>query len=136
MDKMKKKNLLLALIVSAAVQTVTATPVTVTMNTSTQTMVLTLKENGDTVRQDSIAVVGGKNMYIFNNIQPRTYVISGFDAKDNLNGTMELEVGADSIGLQLWTVTSIKASNKNWVMDRDYTIENVSCRTREGNTYP
>ena len=131
-----RKKLLAALIVSAVVQMVMATSVTITMNTSTKTMVLTAKESGDTILQDSIAVVGGKNMYVFNDIQPQTYVVSGFDAKDNLNGTMELEVGTDSIGLQIWTVTSIKASNKNWVVDQDYTVENLSCRTREGKTIP
>lgn len=134
--KKMKKNLFLALIAGATVQVAMATPVTVTMNTSTKTMVLTEKESGDTIRQDSIAVVGGKNMYIFNSIQPQTYVISGFDAKDNLNGTIELEVGTDSIGLQLWTVTSIKASNKDWVMDQDYTVTGLSCRTREGKYIP
>ena len=87
-----RKKLLAALIVSAVVQMVMATSVTITMNTSTKTMVLTAKESGDTILQDSIAVVGGKNMYVFNDIQPQTYVVSGFDAKDNLNGTMELDL--------------------------------------------
>lgn len=130
-----KKNLLFALILGASVQAM-ATPVTVTMNTSTKEMVLTAKESGDTIRQDSLAVTGGKNMYIFNSLQSATYVISGFDAKGNMNGTMELEVGMDSIGLQIWTVTSIKASNKGWVLDQDYTIENLTCRTREGQVIP
>ncbi|MCQ2084088.1 MAG: hypothetical protein MJY58_06310 [Bacteroidaceae bacterium] len=131
-----KSRLLLALAAGAAFQTALATPVTVTMNTSTKEMVLTAKESGDTVRHDNIAVVGGKNMYIFNDLQPATYVISGSDAKGNMNGTMELAVGSDSIALQIWTVTSIKASNKGWTLDNEYTIEDLSCRTREGNVIP
>lgn len=111
-----------------------AVDVTVTMNSSTKTMTLVSKATGTSVDVGEPAAVSGKNQYSFS-ADEGTYVLTGYNGSNSIDGTIELNVTTSNHDFQLWTVT-FKATNSGWVVNTDYTVENYSVRTREGQSLP
>lgn len=107
-----------------------AARLSITMNATTTTMTLT-DHVGTPVVEDSHQ----GNTYIFNNLQPGDYVLSGYNTTGIFNGTLTLSVGSKDLAYTIWTA-SLKATNTGWTVGTDYTIENVSMRTREGVSFP
>lgn len=110
-----------------------AVDVTVTMNSTTKTMKLASK-NGAAVSVGSPTAVSGKNKYSFS-AEEGTYVLTGYNSSNAVDGTIELNVTESNCEFQIWTVT-FKATNSGWTVNKDYTVEDYSVRTREGQTLP
>lgn len=128
-----KKNLLLVLSLCSAALNCSAVNVTVTMNATTKTMTLVDKQTNNPVE-----VGDPDNLTYTLNLNPGTYVLTGIN-KDGttVQGTIEMEVTSEAEqAFTICTVTSIKATNKNWENGVDYTIEDFSCRSREGKVIP
>lgn len=102
-----------------AVTHLTAVNVTVKMNGVSQTMTMKNKSTG-------AAVAVGEPVsyaYTFPVEKAGTYVLSAFDAANNLNGTIELDVaGSADLTFTVGTVTTY-LTNKDWVFNTDYKVE-------------
>ena len=104
-----------------------ATSVKVTMNTTSPTMSLVDKATGNAVEVGEPA----NRVYTFD-APTGTYVLTAYGTKDNVvNGTIELNVTDDAEQEFTVLTNTIYATNKDWVVDTDYTIE-VTVNTREG----
>lgn len=122
-----RKLYLSMLLACCAVINTFAVEVTVIMNSISRTMTLSEKNEGGELI--STGIPSGYN-YTFD-INPGTYILSGFDSDNNLNGTLEITVADDPHQeFKLTTVTSY-AHNSGWEVDVDYTLD---CRanSREG----
>ncbi|MBQ0063567.1 MAG: hypothetical protein KBS94_06025 [Prevotella sp.] len=111
-----------------------AVNVSIKMNSVSTSMILVEKSTNDTINVDA----PDKSFTYQLNLKPATYTLTGVN-KDGatLQGTIELTVTDEAEqSFTIWTVQSIKATNSGWVYGEDYTIEELSCRTREGKTIP
>ena len=124
---MKRLLLSIMALVVFAVNIAYAASVKVEMNTTSTTMTLAEKTTGDAV---DVGEPSGK-IYSFD-VAPGIYVLTAYGTKDNtVNGTIELNV-TDEAEQEFKVLTNtIYATNKDWVVDNDYTIE-VTVSTREG----
>ena len=111
-----------------------AVNVSIKMNSVSTSMILVEKSTNDTINVDA----PDQSFTYQLDLQPATYTLTGVN-KDGatLQGTIELTVTDETEqSFIIWTVQSIKATNSGWVYGEDYTIEELSCRTREGKTIP
>lgn len=109
-----------------------ANPVKVKMDSTSPTMTLVDKATGATIE------TGAPNgeEYDFD-VAPGRYVLTAKGKKDNITGTIEVEVG-DSTNVQVITVltntvyaTNLDENKNNWVYGTDYDID-VKVFSREG----
>jgi len=128
-----KRLLFLLTVLFGLSASVFAVDVTVTMNTTTKTMTLASK-TGDAVEVGEPTSVSSKNQYSFS-VDEGTYVLTGYNSSDEIDGTIELNITSANNEFQIWTA-SFQAANSGWVVNEDYTVENYSVRTREGQTLP
>ncbi|MCM1451066.1 MAG: hypothetical protein NC102_02305 [Clostridium sp.] len=126
---MKLKSLAITLLAVAGMcAPAHATNLTVKMNSVSTTMSLTPLAGGDPVQAGDPS----NNIYKFD-VEGGDYLLTAY-AKDGttVNGTMEVYVDPDSVAQQLTVLTlTAYASNKNWVVDEDYTIR-TEVHSREG----
>ena len=124
---MKRLLLSIMALVMFVVNIANAASVKVEMNSTSPTMSLAEKTTGDAV---DVGEPSGK-IYSFD-VAPGVYVLTAYGTKDNtVNGTIELNV-TDEAEQEFKVLTNtIYATNKDWVVDNDYTIE-VTVNTREG----
>jgi hypothetical protein len=90
----------------------------ITMNSISRTMTLTPKVG------DAPVAVGTPTAYTYNfDVAPGDYVLSAYDASNNLNGTIELTITDEADqSFDIVTVTS-GATNAGWVLGTDYTMD-------------
>ena len=132
---MKKTSLYLILLLSCVIQQAWAVDVIITMNTTTKTMTLANKATGTAVNVGDYTTQNNKNQYQFS-VADGTYILTGYAANGTtVNGTIELDISADNHNFQIWTVTT-KATNSQWAYGTDYTVQDISLRTREGKIIP
>ncbi len=136
---MKKFLSMLALIAVCGIQSAFAVSVKVTMNTTAKTMTLVEKNS----KADVAVGTPEGTVYTFD-VAPGTYVLTGWDSDAHTKdyGTIEIEVGdAADQAFQVFTVTaqcqSFYADTKTgWAYGTDWTVKDVTCRTREGKLVP
>ncbi|MDO5447195.1 MAG: hypothetical protein Q4F34_05410, partial [Prevotellaceae bacterium] len=103
------------------------------MNSDAQTMTLVSASSSTLVE---VGTPDATYTYALD-LQPGKYILTGLGADNAVRGTMELDITDEpNQECLVFDITSIKATNKNWVCDEDYTIESVKCRTREGKIIP
>ena len=124
---MKRLLLSIMALIMFAVNIANAASVKVEMNSTSPTMSLAEKTTGDAV---AVGEPSGK-IYSFD-VAPGVYVLTAYGTKDaTVNGTIELNV-TDEAEQEFKVLTNtIYATNSDWVVDTDYTIE-VTVSTREG----
>jgi hypothetical protein len=104
-----------------------AASVKVTMNSTSPTMSLVDKATGNAVEVGEPA----NRVYTFD-APAGSYVLTAYGTKDNIvNGTIVLNVTDESEQEFIVLTSTIYATNKEWVVDTDYTID-VTVNTREG----
>ncbi|MCM1224360.1 MAG: hypothetical protein NC548_58920, partial [Lachnospiraceae bacterium] len=128
---MKLKSLALSLLALGGICLTThATNLTVKMNAVSTTMTLAPLSGGNPVDAGSPT----NNIYKFD-VEGGDYLLTAY-AKDGatVNGTIEINVDPDSVAQQITVLTlTTYATNKNWVVDQDYTIR-AEAHSREGKT--
>ena len=107
-----------------------ATPVKVVMNSTSATMSLVNKATSETV---NVGEPDSKTYTYSFDAQQGTYVLTAYaKGSTTVNGTIEVVVpeSAEDQEFKVFTNT-VYATNKDWVVDNDYTIEVKVC-SREG----
>ncbi len=126
---MRQKVFLLTLLMMVGVSmTSPATNLTVKMNTVSRTMTLTPKGS------DTPVEAGTPSSYTYNfDVEGGDYLLTAYASDGTtVNGTIEVFVDGDSVAQQLTILTlTAYATNKNWVVDQDYTIV-AKVNSREG----
>ena len=124
---MKKFLLTFMALVMLSINIAYAVSVKVEMNTTSPTMTLVEKTTGNAVDIGEPAT----RIYTFD-APVGTYVLTAYGTDGTtVNGTIELNV-TDETEQEFKVLTNtVYATNKNWVVDNDYTIE-ASVNTREG----
>ncbi len=113
--------------VAAATELITPHTVTITGNSGVPTFTLK-NEDGTEVN------IGDPTSYVYTaSLVAGTYTLTGYGTQGVECGSIQIEVtDEDDQSFKVWTLTKIYATNSNWTLDDDYTIDiKVVSKTNE-----
>lgn len=125
----RKIMFLMLLITTFCIHDAFAVDVQIVMNNTSKTMTLMNKANETTI---DVGQPDG-NKYSFS-ADPGTYVLTGYDTENVMNGTIEIAIDEESNVFNIFTA-QVYATNSGWVYGDDYEI-GLEVLSREGVAIP